>query len=212
MPNYGNAPYEESAFKSALRLLAAGASGAGRAVAGDPFASFGNAFGAQQQASSAAQQAAQAYAQKQQEFEERARHNRESEAYTNALIERQKKPEPVPKVDIHSASPDQWQQYLDRVEQEAKAKAAGRPVKVGASAKAPKPPAPMKFPRRVPAGVTEQAIIDSINESTDPESLIPYMTGRGGADTTTSASTNLPKHSAWISSSSVTTIPPKVLK
>jgi hypothetical protein len=72
MANHGYAPYEESSFRSALRLLAAGARGAVAAPAqGGALGGFFSGFDASARASEAAQQAAQAYAMKQQEAQDR---------------------------------------------------------------------------------------------------------------------------------------------
>jgi hypothetical protein len=182
VPNYGNAPYEESAFRSALRLLASGARGAVAAPAqGGLAGGFFTGFDASARASDAATQAAQAYAMKQQEQQDKQLHQEMQRKFMEAQIERQSAPPKPEKKEVWQMTPEEQESFYQHQERLEGIKAKFKPTKGTAGGK-PKPPKPMTFPRRIPAKVTEQSVIDAINQSTDTELLSAYMTGRGGAD------------------------------
>jgi hypothetical protein len=192
---YGTAPYEESRRKaesrfSLMNILTGALSGLSAGPGLNPFYSAGRGFAASYGRRSAAQRAAQEYAMKMQSQEQRQQEHADLEAV-------RKKPPPPPKDTPPEKDPRPWfyqpKHWNDPGAEAQRRKAehipTGKgPTAKGTSAKAPatpKPPKPMVIRRRVPTGKglpTEQQIIDSIMESTDLNSLTPYVTGRGSAD------------------------------
>jgi len=100
MPDYGYAPYQESSFKSALRLLASGARGAVAAPAqGGLFGGFFTGYDASARASDAARQAAEAYNLKQREAQERRERSEFNQQYQQAVMDRMsREKEPAPTI------------------------------------------------------------------------------------------------------------------
>lgn len=160
---YGRAPFHESAFKKALRLLSYGAAGVGDIPQGANFGEgllAGFAGGAQR--ASAAQQAAQEYAerrrQRDQDEEESLARRSYMEAQTEAL-RRPPKPEKAP--ETHDKAPwymrPEWRTTPEGIA--AQRKASHIEPK---EPKEAKPPKPDTIPRRIPSGYSEADVISQI--------------------------------------------------
>lgn len=173
--NYGSAPYEESTKRKLLRALAGGLIGLGGATPGASFGqALGQGFGRSYLAARTERDAAMEYAMKMEDQRRRQEADAQRQANYEARTEAMKKPE-GPSLD----------ERLKEFEEKERIKAKYRPKPAGAGSSASKVPKPTAIPRRIPSGAkapTEQQIIESIMEETDPAVLAPYISGRGGAD------------------------------
>lgn len=130
MPNVGTAPYEESAFKAALRLLGGGLRGLGAVPEGANFGlGLGAGFAASSRASDAARQAAQEYAMKREGQQRQSEMDALNQQYIEAQIEKMKRPSKPEKIDLWNLDADERTRYLKYLEDVERAKGAGRPVK-----------------------------------------------------------------------------------
>jgi len=175
----GFAPYEEATIKARMRLSGiqnAISSALGGLGAVPPGANFGTAFlaasGRSSQLYNESQRAAEQYAMKQIEAER----DRESRL---ALEEARKKPPKPTKPTKDEEAIRILGRPLTEVERRKLAGVYIAPARPSIGKKTAKP---VKIPRRIPAGVTEQEIIDSINAVTDDKVLTAYFTGRAQAD------------------------------
>lgn len=167
--NYGSAPYAEAAQQARFRLglrdrLLAGLAGLGSVQPGMNFGqSFIAGLGGSARATWAAQQAAMNYAQRQADQELERQKNEIYRMQTEASIKAPapKEEKPVPK-DINNMTEEEWAQYIKRTSEEAKAKAAGKPVPMAKGPAAPKvaavkPPKPPSAAEKSNAGVLSAA-------------------------------------------------------
>lgn len=113
----GYAPYQESAFKAALRLLGGAARGIAAVPAGGNVAdSFGAGYTASANYSDAARQAAQEYAMRRAEAERREREDEIQSRYMEAQIkqlEKPPKPEKPEKLEPWQRTPEEQAKILD---------------------------------------------------------------------------------------------------
>ena len=126
MPSYGEAPYEESSGKAALRLLLSGLSAGAQVRPGANFLQglgTGAAYGLNQQAAS--QKAAQDYAMKQMEAEQ-AREDRDLRRKSiEAQIKQMEKPQ---KKEIWQMTPEEQAASIKYEADKAKALSAAKPM------------------------------------------------------------------------------------